>query len=559
MSNRVRVRPAPAACGPRNAYPWPVAAARNTAPAGPAERAHPPTLGDLRGGQVLGPPAAALDDEQLAATVGGVRLAGQDAGGPNDVLLAESCPASIPAGVVAVVARRAPRGSRSVPVLVAPEGATWAQIIDDVADVLGADPARRAAGRARSALRAPLVEGGGWDRIAEIAATLLGAPVAFLDDHLDVLAAHPDGAPGLVAAVGEGDVGLSGVLEAADDGALRAAISGPGGRPVGVLLAGLDGPPAASEEAVLREVSAAASLEWSRQELRTATESQLRGDLIRELMAGESISRESLIRRGRHLGADLSGGAVAVLGAIGDPASPDPPDERVVRRLLRQARGIIDMHWPRALLDWDAGRLLVLLPGPRDEATADRAAIESRAHGLATRLIASSADAVPGLTLAISRFTSDPERLGSALEEAGLALSIGSRLGRAGDVITFEETGTYKLLFQIFAERPEELSGFYEQTIEPLVRYDEQYQTELVGTMSTYLELDCNLAATASTLYTHRHTVRYRLDRIAELSGLDIGRTDDREKLTLGLKAMRLLGKRVPVPMAKEAATRQAR
>ncbi len=114
-----------------------------------------------------------------------------------------------------------------------------------------------------------------------------------------------------------------------------------------------------------------------------------------------------------------------------------------------------------------------------------------------------------------------------------------------GEVVTFEETGTYKLLFQIFADRPEELISFYEQTIAPLVRYDEQYQTELVGTLSTYLGHDCNLAATASTLYTHRHTVRYRLDRIAELSGLDIAKTDDREKLSLGLKAMRLLGRRV--------------
>ena len=154
---------------------------------------------------------------------------------------------------------------------------------------------------------------------------------------------------------------------------------------------------------------------------------------------------------------------------------------------------------------------------------------------------------MPGLalTLALSRYTPEPERLGAALDEARLALSIGERLGRQGEVVTFEETGTYKLLFQIFADRPEELISFYDQTLAPLVRYDEQYQTELVGTLSTYLGNDCNLAATASTLYTHRHTVRYRLDRIAELSGLDIAKTDDREKLSLGLKAMRLLGRRV--------------
>jgi len=175
--------------------------------------------------------------------------------------------------------------------------------------------------------------------------------------------------------------------------------------------------------------------------------------------------------------------------------------------------------------------------------------VEEQALVVARRVLAATAPAVPGLalTFALSRYTAEPERLGAALDEASLALSIGERLGRRGEVVTFEETGTYKLLFQIFADRPEELSAFYEQTLDPLVRYDEQYQTELVTTLATYLGNDCNLAATAGTLYTHRHTVRYRLDRIAELCGLDIGRTDDREKLSLGLKAMRLLGKRVVV------------
>jgi sugar diacid utilization regulator len=208
----------------------------------------------------------------------------------------------------------------------------------------------------------------------------------------------------------------------------------------------------------------------------------------------------------------------------------------------------MDLHWQRALVHGAEGRLLALLPPPAGTPEdAGREEIEAQAFTLGKRLLAATRETVPGLalTLALSRYTPEPERLGTGLDEARLALAIGERLGRVGEVVTFEETGTYKLLFQIFADRPEELGAFYDQTIAPLVRYDEQYQTELVGTLSTYLGNDCNLAATASTLFTHRHTVRYRLDRIAELSGLEIGKTDDREKLSLGLKAMRLLGRRV--------------
>ncbi|HEY6580971.1 MAG TPA: helix-turn-helix domain-containing protein, partial [Rubrobacter sp.] len=50
---------------------------------------------------------------------------------------------------------------------------------------------------------------------------------------------------------------------------------------------------------------------------------------------------------------------------------------------------------------------------------------------------------------------------------------------------------------------------------------------------------------TATDLFAHRHTIRYRLDRVGELTGLDVDKSEDREQLTLGIKAMQLLG-RVP-------------
>src|SRR6185312_16188194 len=51
-----------------------------------------------------------------------------------------------------------------------------------------------------------------------------------------------------------------------------------------------------------------------------------------------------------------------------------------------------------------------------------------------------------------------------------------------------------------------------------------------------------NVAGTAQRLFTHRHTIYYRLERVRELSGHDVSSSDGREKLSLGLKAMRVLG-----------------
>jgi sugar diacid utilization regulator len=404
--------------------------------------------------------------------------------------------------------------------------------------------------------------------LAEVAAGLLGDPVALLDEYLDVLARHglsDDQEAFLEAAIGRarghGPASIVGpFVEEEMPDVTRVLVTGEPGV-IGVLVAWVPEPLAPAQEAVLGELADAVALERAREEVRTETESRLRGDLIEELVAGEVVSRESLVRRARHLGADLSGGGVALIGKLQDPHTEGRliTDPRLVRRFLQQARAAMDIHWPRALVDWNEGRLLALLPPPAGQAAPEREQIEAQALVLGRRLLGATRETVPGLalTLALSRYTPEPERLGVALDEARLALSIGERLGRIGEVVTFEETGTYKLLFQIFADRPEELTSFYEQTIDPLVRYDEQYQTELVGTLATYLGHDCNLAATASTLYTHRHTVRYRLDRIAELSGLDIGKTDDREKLSLGLKAMRLLGRRV-APITGRTGRRRA-
>ncbi|HTI34070.1 MAG TPA: helix-turn-helix domain-containing protein [Miltoncostaea sp.] len=496
-----------------------------------------------------------------------------DADGPeeHDVLLV--CPGAppdpLPSGCVAVVCRAAPASDLGLPTMVLRAGTPWGPVIAGLVAAVAGGAAGARAAAARAAFRRPLVGGEGMAGLAEVAGRLLDAPVGLLDEYLDIRACHglADDQEGFLEAAigrarGHGPASIVGpFVEEEMPEITRALVNGEAGV-IGVIVAWVPEPPSPAQEAVLDELAQAVALERAREEVRIETESRLRGDLIEELMAGEVVSRESLVRRARHLGADLSGGGVALIGKLQDPHTEGRiiTDPRLVRRFLQQARAAMDIHWPRALVDWNEGRLLALLPPPAGQAELEREEIEAQALVLGRRLLGATRETVPGLalTLALSRYTPEPERLGVALDEARLALSIGERLGRIGEVVTFEETGTYKLLFQIFADRPEELTAFYESTIAPLVRYDEQYQTELVGTLSTYLGHDCNLAATASTLYTHRHTVRYRLDRIAELSGLDIAKTDDREKLSLGLKAMRLLGRRVATPAERTGRRRAA-
>lgn len=288
--------------------------------------------------------------------------------------------------------------------------------------------------------------------------------------------------------------------------------------------------------------------ELGKERVRLETELSVRGEFVDDLIHARYGSVELLLQRARYLGADLSRGALVLIVDIDDFAKylerrrlEEPAIQELKRRLADathlQARELFDNY----LLAPRSDNVILFLP-PSGSTTPE--ALPEAAARLATRIQRYVKGLLPDLTVSIGtgRYTPDPARLPEAYSEAEMALEIGRRIRGPSSFSTFEETGTYKLLFRVLKENPEELEAFYRETVAPLVAYDSRYGTELVETLATYLRNDASMAKTAAELFAHRHTVRYRLERIRELTGLNVDRSEDRESLTLGIKAMQLLG-----------------
>ncbi len=262
-----------------------------------------------------------------------------------------------------------------------------------------------------------------------------------------------------------------------------------------------------------------------------AAEAFLNAVVRREIEDAEAIKQGAA-----ELGASLDGGAsLIVVRAHAHVAAGEGRRARVLSLVDRAACGVVAdslsaLAPPRELPGDD---VIVLLPAS-DDARAARTAEAIRGELL-------SGLAGHSVTIGRSRPCDDPSQLHRAAAEALLAVNVSE-----GDdehaVLAFEQTGAYRLLLSAMADNPEELRRFYAETVEPLVLYDEQYETDLMLTVETFLEADGNVAGTAQRLFTHRHTVRYRLERVRDLCGHDVGSSDGREKLSLGLKAMRVLG-----------------
>ena len=298
----------------------------------------------------------------------------------------------------------------------------------------------------------------------------------------------------------------------------------------------------APDTSMLRLVTTLIASEVERVRAPERASEEAAGSFLRAVLEGRIEDREDLLARGRELGTDLAaGGSVVVVRA--HPRNPTEDDWR--RRLLavasRGARSIASGSIAAPTAD-EAERVIVLLPdGDGDTAR--------RVSGAMLRELESG---LSGFTFAIgrSRRAEDPLELRRAANEALLALNVVE-----GDLerseLAYAETGTYQLLLPHMSD-PAELRRFYTETVRPLVAYDEQYETDLLGTLATFLECDANVNATAARLITHRHTIRYRFERVRELTGLEVSSTDGREKLSLGLKAMRVLGIAAPRGPASE-------
>ena len=115
-----------------------------------------------------------------------------------------------------------------------------------------------------------------------------------------------------------------------------------------------------------------------------------------------------------------------------------------------------------------------------------------------------------------------------SMEQAELALKVGITSGRK-KFFGYESLGFYKVLFNVSNRK--ELETFRSEVLGPLNDYDQRHKGELLPTLTAYLEDTENLALVAERLHIHRNTLRYRMQKVEELTGRNLNDTQDRMHL----------------------------
>jgi sugar diacid utilization regulator len=284
-------------------------------------------------------------------------------------------------------------------------------------------------------------------------------------------------------------------------------------------------PPAEAELLAAQHAASVYALALMRERLAAEVTTELRDELLEGLISGQVTDEQATRERARRVGYDETlDYRVLVL-------VPDEPAERGRqlhtpeagwtagwrRRLLDSVAQLVRDRSPRAIVTRRRDELVVLVPEDVEPSAADL--------GRSVTLYVASMYAEWPLTVGIGGVCASPRDVARSYAQARRAAEVALRFGRRGEVVTFEDLGLYRLIFQI-GDRGE-LRAFVDQVLGPLIEYDRKHRTDLVRTIRTYLANNNSLQATAKELFVHVNTAAYRIQRIQAITNLDLARTED--------------------------------
>jgi PucR family transcriptional regulator, purine catabolism regulatory protein len=297
---------------------------------------------------------------------------------------------------------------------------------------------------------------------------------------------------------------------------------GPSNYPTGYLALAGTALDSWDREAAERGASALA-LELAKEQAVHAAEERLRGDFVSNILSGPPGDMPAALQRGQELGYNLALPHVALLFNQED-ASPAS-----LARLSAMVQNELTRRGLAAPLSRRESSVLTMLP------VAPNLRLRELADQLRERLLIEQ----PGLVLAMGAQAPSLTDWRRSLEEAEQALILGRQLFGTGRVLAFSDLGVYRLLVRL-RETPE-LWTFYRETLSKLADYDTRQRADLIKTLDAYFNHLGNLRATSEALHVHRNTLLYRLERIKEISGMDLDNAEEHFALWLALRAHRVL------------------
>lgn len=369
----------------------------------------------------------------------------------------------------------------------------------------------------------------GLEGVASALGTMIGGPALILDARGEVLAVRGKFDPAPVVRELRERLrsgvrrGYSPAAEGFPAGALALPVSrGDATLPEAWLIAAREsGPLNELDRLTLHQAVTIVALELLRRRVVDDTERRLAGDVLSALVAGDLAGAE-LARRLEPFGV-RERAAVLVLAP---PRGARAVAEEALTRAVREEAG-------GGLVAGTGKFLCALLPaGDDDELFALATRLLARVEGEARTTLPAGA----GRCVAPSELRRGFHEARCALEARTLAVN-GS--GPAGGIATYRDLGSFQLLLSL--QDDDALRLFCDSILAPIEDSEGAYGGELMRSLEAFIECNGQWERAAKALFCHRHTLRYRIRRVEELTGRSLDSARDRIDFWLALRGRELV------------------
>ncbi|SFL68450.1 purine catabolism regulatory protein [Paenibacillus sp. 1_12] len=299
---------------------------------------------------------------------------------------------------------------------------------------------------------------------------------------------------------------------------------------------------------ILERTRVLIAMEFLKIMTKTEVEQTYKDHLLAEVLLGQVQDQLAALEQATRFGWDLSKSYDVLCIAV-NPANESKvqsSENETVRfqepsvRLLSKVQSFFRFEEDKAIVTFLKGNIIILSNQGNSPHTQNYSGFQGNVRRLAEAVQQYLSDAYERMSFFVGMGRGYPgfDGIQQGYSEALRAIQLGKPIAVKG-CMHYEDLGVFRILSP-FHNR-EELESLYEGTIGKLVKHDTNHHGNLVTTLIEYFTNDGSITDTAGKLFIHVNTLKYRLQKIEQLTDCNVHDSEKRLLLHMGLKIHQML------------------
>ncbi len=296
--------------------------------------------------------------------------------------------------------------------------------------------------------------------------------------------------------------------------------------------------------AIAEEAAVVMALEFQKRIAVHEIERRYFNDFVRDLLEGRIESRDSALHRGTVYKWDVTKPQVlfAIKLVTGYSIAHTSVEDKMqyLKRIERVIRSAMATNSRGSYLIAHLGDVNVMLLAPSSSSpAAARQETMKLAKVLLPHLERDLGDQALTVKIGISRICNDLFAFPVAFREALEAIQMNVELDSSDPIAHYDDLGISRLLMRIADTA--EMERFCDDYLGKLIAFDDAHGANLVKTLRAVIETNGHLKEVARKLFIHYNTLRYRLKKIKEITGLEFESWREMAQIMLALEVYHIL------------------